>query len=384
VLGVLSMFFLGKEMFSSKVGIYASLLTAVLPFHITYSQEVRPYSLLFLLCVLSYFFFIKFMKRKNLKWGLLYMVVTSCMLYTHYFGFLIVFAQFVHLSVVFLCDRSLDRWKFLRPYLPIVILLTLPYLPWIGRIRRLARVKKLWTGTPPFDFFISYFKGYFGDELYVVFICIILIGVYLLHKSGTDESPYHKLLLFLSVIVVFFVPYLRSLKHASLLTPRNTIVALPAIVLMASVGLHRFKRAGVQTLVFGSLMLMLLVNIFFTDGNYYRTVTKEQWREAAEYVLDKDPEAKYPVFVDGRIRYYFNDVFKSERILWPRIQTSANAKRASEFISEEKIPGFWVIEAHQRMDKDAQQFLDSRYSVRDRKQLKGVRVTFHTLEEPQN
>jgi hypothetical protein len=77
-------------------------------------------------------------------------------------------------------------------------------------------------------------------------------------------------------------------------------------------------------------------------------------------------------------------VFKSERKLWPRIQTSANAKRAGKFISEKKTPGFWVIEAHRRMDKDAQQFLDSMYSVKDRKLLKGARVTFYILEEPQN
>jgi uncharacterized membrane protein len=381
VLGVLSMFFLGRELFSLRVGIYASLLTAILPFHIYYSQEVRPYSLLFLLCVLSYVFFIKFTRWKNCKWGLLYVLATACMLYTHYFGFLIFFAQLVYLVLVFLLNRNLDRPNFLKSYLPLIFLLTISFLPWIGRIRRLSRVKEFWADIPPIDFFISYFQGYFGGEVYVVFLCFVLIGLYLSHKSSRDEFPYHKALLFSSIVIVFFVPYLRSLTHAPLLTSRNTIVAVPAIILMASKGLDRLKSEKLQILIFGTILLMLVVNIFFTNGNYYKTITKEQWRESAKYVLVKDPDGKYPVFVDKRIKYYFYDVFKSERALQPKIETLMNAKRASEYISEEKLSGFWAIELHGRMDSEAQQYLETLYSIKIRKPLCGARITFYIAEQ---
>ena len=85
-------------------------------------------------------------------------------------------------------------------------------------------------------------------------------------------------------------------------------MAVPAIVLMVSKGLDRFKNEILQSFLFGSILLMLFVNIFATNGNYYKTVTKEQWREAAKYVLVKDPEDRYPVFADGRIKYYFDEV----------------------------------------------------------------------------
>lgn len=118
ILGVLSMFFFGKELFSVKEGIYASLVTAILPFHIYYSQELRPYSLLFLLCVLSYYLLIKFLKLRSLRWGLPYVLTTSCMLYTHYFGFLVLFAQLIYLGVIFMWDRDVDRKSFLSPLFP--------------------------------------------------------------------------------------------------------------------------------------------------------------------------------------------------------------------------------------------------------------------------
>lgn len=382
VLGVLGMFFLGRELFSSKVGIYASLITVVLPFHIYYSQEVRPYSLLFLLCALSYFFFIKFVRLKSFKWGLLYVLATACMLYTHYFGLLIFFAQFAYLALVFLREKDLERWNFLKSHLPIICLLVILFLPWIGRVRRLSRVKEIWADIPHSDFVISYVKGYFGGGLYVVSVCVLLIGLYLAHKSSKDEFPFHKALLFFNIVMVFVVPYFRSLTHAPLLTPRNTIVALPAIVLMVSKGLNRFKNEKLQILLFGSILLMLVVNIFFTNGNYYKTITKEQWREAAKYVLVNDPEGKYPVFVDQRIGYYFYDVFESERTLWPPIQTLLNAKKASGFILEKKSRGFWVIELHRRMDLEAQQYLDALYAIKIRRAFKGTRITFYVTKQP--
>lgn len=384
ILGVLSMFFLGQELFSAKVGIYASLLTAVLPFHIYYSQEVRPYSLLFLLSALSYYSLLKFKKRKNIKWGLLYVLPTSCMLYTHYFGFLVLFAQLVYLAVVFLYDRDGDKKSFLKSFIPLGVLMALIYLPWIERVRRLSKVKEFWVDISPSDFFISYFKSYFGGELYVVFICLLLMGVYAFYRSEKGEVAGHKVLLFSSVFLVFLVPYFRSFTHAPLLTPRNTIVALPAIVLMVSKGLDRFRSEKFRSLILGTILLMLLINIFLTNGNYYKMVTKEQWREAAKYVLVKDPEGKYPVFVEGKMRYYFCDVFKSGRRLWPEIKTTYRAERASEFISEKKFEGFWVIEAHRRMDKEAQQYLTDQYSLKVRKSLKGARVTFYVPKEPQD
>lgn len=384
ILGVLSMFFLGQELFSTKIGIYASLLTAVLPFHIYYSQEVRPYSLLFLLSVLSYYSLLKFRKRKNIKWGSFYVLATSCMLYTHYFGFLVLFGQLLYLAVVFLFDQDEDIRSFLKSFIPAGVLMALIYLPWIRRVRRLSKVKEFWADIPPFDFFVSYFKSYFGGELYVVFICLALMGVYAFYRSEKRGFAGHKVLLFSSVFLVFVVPYLRSFTHAPLLTPRNTIVAVPAIVLMVSKGLDRFKNEILQSFLFGSILLMLFVNIFATNGNYYKTVTKEQWREAAKYVLVKDPEDRYPVFADGRIRYYFDEVFKHGRKLRPGIETIYHAERECEFISEKGFKGFWVIEAHRRMDKEAQQYLNARYSIKIRKPLMGARVTFYVPKEPQD
>lgn len=377
ILGVFGIYFLGKELFSRKTGIYAALFTAVLPFHIYYSQETRPYSLAFLLSILSYYFLIKTIKHRVLKWGLLYVLVTTCLLFTHYFGILILGAQLVFVVVFFLSHRDVDQRKLLQILISAGILIVLAYLPWMGRIARLMQVKKIWAEAPRPDFFVSYFKSYFGGELYVIVLGVFLIGLFFWSKSRRDEFPSHKVLLISWVLVVFVIPYIRSFTHAAILTPRNTIVTVPAFVLMVCMGLVRIKHNRLQSLLFVSLLLMLGVNLFHTNGNYYKTVQKEQWREAALYVLQHDPEAKYPVCADKSINYYFHDVFKSGRKLRRRILVLKAARHASRTVSEEKLPGFWLIEAHRFMDEKAFQYLESHFVVRDRVRLKGARVTLY-------
>lgn len=103
VLGVIAMYFLGVEFKSKEVGIIASFLTALNYFHIYYSQELRFYSLLFLLTTLSNLFFLRCFKNATVGNYVLYCLFTICMIYTHYFGPVVVMAQaFIFIVFVFL------------------------------------------------------------------------------------------------------------------------------------------------------------------------------------------------------------------------------------------------------------------------------------------
>ena len=53
-LGIYAIYLLGKEFFNKEVGLYAAIIATMNYFLIYYSQEVRSYSLLFLLSTMSY------------------------------------------------------------------------------------------------------------------------------------------------------------------------------------------------------------------------------------------------------------------------------------------------------------------------------------------
>ena len=59
----------GKTLFTSKIGLYASVIMAVSVFHIKYSQEARMYSLLTFTTLLSTYFFIQVLKKINRNRG---------------------------------------------------------------------------------------------------------------------------------------------------------------------------------------------------------------------------------------------------------------------------------------------------------------------------
>ena len=97
---------------SRLAGLLASLLVAVSPLHLWYSQEVRMYSLLTFLCLLSSYLMLLVLKEEG-KWRAMalwaaYALVSIAALYTHYFAFCILAFQGVYLL--------LDWWgRDLRP-----------------------------------------------------------------------------------------------------------------------------------------------------------------------------------------------------------------------------------------------------------------------------
>jgi uncharacterized membrane protein len=89
IFGIIAIYFLGKEINNQRTGLFASFLTAINFYHIYYSQELRFYSLLFLLTVLSFHFFIRSIKKQDLASYALYTLSTIALLYTQYFGMLV-------------------------------------------------------------------------------------------------------------------------------------------------------------------------------------------------------------------------------------------------------------------------------------------------------
>ena len=95
VLGLISIFFLAKEMMNKKVAIVAVLLTSFNYFHIYYSQEARMYSMLFLTTCVAYLFLIRFIKNPSQKTALFYCASSLLMIYTHFFALFVWIYQII-------------------------------------------------------------------------------------------------------------------------------------------------------------------------------------------------------------------------------------------------------------------------------------------------
>ena len=72
LLGIVVMYFLGKEIKNEKLGILAAFITTINWFHTDISKEIRFYPLVFLLTACSFLFFLRCIKRTraiDFVWG---------------------------------------------------------------------------------------------------------------------------------------------------------------------------------------------------------------------------------------------------------------------------------------------------------------------------
>jgi len=383
VLGVGGIYCLGRELFSEKTGLIASAVTALLPFHIMYSQEVRPYSLLFLTVVLSYLFLVRLLSRPVWKNALCYWLFTVLLLYTHYFG-LFVFAAQLFFIAVFLGAAGTNRNALLKKMLPALLLIALACLPWLPTLLRMVQIDAFWIKPPAPRFFIGFFRQYIGSEPYLFAVFVFLLIGYLLSGENREGFAESRLLLASWIFITLFIPYFRSFNHPPILIVRYSTAVLPVIILMAARGLTLLPDAKFRYFLLGTVILLLLVNLFYTRGGYYRTVTKPQWREAAEYIILNDPEGEYPVCAQPSFNYYFDIIFGRPReVVW-EITNLSEARTWHRRTAEEMIPAFWLLEVKPiAFDPEIWDFFDRRFQRVQSVELRGAKAVLYSADRPE-
>jgi len=98
VLSIIAMYFVGLER-DKKTGLICALITALSSFLIYYSQEVRFYSLLFLISAITLLYTIRVVKAPCKKNIILYAVLNFFILFTHTIGFVFVFLNLLYVSI---------------------------------------------------------------------------------------------------------------------------------------------------------------------------------------------------------------------------------------------------------------------------------------------
>lgn len=128
---VLAMFFLGRAVFGEKVGLAAAALLSILPLHIQYSQEVRPYPLALLFITLaSWAYWNSYRATSRLgewKCWFLYTGLAAVSLYTHYFT---AWAFMAHGLFVLIQPRQL-RLALVKRMTIVALILVIAMSPWL-------------------------------------------------------------------------------------------------------------------------------------------------------------------------------------------------------------------------------------------------------------
>ncbi|MBS1562963.1 MAG: glycosyltransferase family 39 protein [Bacteroidetes bacterium] len=354
VISVWAIYLLGKEVLNKNLGLITAAFTAVNYFAIAYSQEARDYILVFLFSILSYLYFIRLIKNLRAKDSWLYALFTLLMLYSHYYGLFIVFSQFV-IAFLLLFTAGDQKKLFIRRFLVAGIVIALGFAPWVPFVMKMSQIHSFWIAPIPPDFFITYFKQYFGNSRYLQPLLVILLAYYCVRvfmqykkEPGIRQSPL--LLSFvvalLSILFTYLLPYLRSITTVPMLFDRYTIVIVPLFLLCIAYGVELIPYKLAKYAVSGIFILLSLINLFFTQ-NYYNGIHKTQYRELTAFMMEGNGR-QYPIInarTSWQMQYYLDHSNYKETVFKFKpadVVDSILSKSSSMY----DVPGFWLMDAH--------------------------------------
>ncbi len=276
ILAIAVMFSLGKLLLGYKMGLWAALLTAVLPFQVFYSQELRTYSLLFLFCTITIFSYTKlWLDGQNVKrrWWFVYAISITCGMYLHFLFSLIIIALGLFFLLGKLFRNNLISWhNFILAHVALGIAY-LPMIMWLLNQTSQGQYAKLdvsFAGyiSLPLAFTVGYFLP---SELMMAAYAIILIVVIItilqsiraLYFSKNPTQP----LVF--ILTIYWIPitlvYLTSLIFQPFTRARLMMTAVPGLYLLLAWGAVIPKERRVN-----QFLLILLIGIaFIANYNFF-------------------------------------------------------------------------------------------------------------------
>lgn len=313
VLGIASvaaLYFVGQELFDKRIGLIAALLMAVSVFQIYYSQEYRYYSLLTLAVLLSYYFFIRFLKGNVQTHDLIFYVMFSVIaLYTHTHGVFAIAAQGVYFLLQWKRYKSV-RLRWVVSQVLIVLGASLAIISVLSSVFGTSSgdaadpgdwiaVPSLTTPLKSLFNFLVYDRGYAGWRGVILAAVILVVGTLLfVWRSGltrwfasvkslptdirlTVPEAWNKLLLLLCWLVIpIIVPFILSRVMNDIYLDRYLTPAAPALYLLLAFAVVA-ARCVIPPMVSTAGLVALMVIALLV---YYPKPIKEQWREVAAYI----------------------------------------------------------------------------------------------------
>ncbi len=262
MISICIMYLVGRE-YSKKNGYIAALITSSLSFLIYYSQEVRFYSLLFLLSSISLLFTIKLIKKFN-KINLIGYIISSILiLFTHVLGFIYVFLNLIYIVYkrkkisIKMILFSIFILILLLPF-GINILNMLPSSQWWGNFSY-TNILFLFSDylSPILTNHINAPPVFFYDRNITIWITLPTIIGFIAMCFGIKNNKGISAIALFAIIVMSIL----AMTHKIVFISKYLIEILPIIIILLSMGFIRLKKIGIILL---TIFILFHISCLFT------------------------------------------------------------------------------------------------------------------------
>jgi mannosyltransferase len=321
-----------SRLVSPGVGLVAALLLAVSPFHVWYSQEVRPYVLVVLLATLAIGACLRALETGQRRWWTAFVALAVMGLYTHP----------IALVVPLVCgltglERAVHSGTVARKGLGALAAVAILFLPGVWLIRSLgmnipADVRAVSVLDLPYAvyaFSVGFSLGPSTADLHgalgaalranaapialsaLVFGALLVTGI-----AGTRRLALERRTCLLSWLVVpLALAIVTAIASPNPFNVRYGIVAYPAYVILLSAGVWSLlspRRSDRGRLVVGASLLAALLGLsawslgsLYFDPHYAKEACRELGALLAAETTEQDLVLVNAPYMESAVRYYY-------------------------------------------------------------------------------
>jgi len=326
---ILSVYYLGSDLFSARVGLLGAFLLAISPLTINYAQEARMYSLFWFLGIFSLLFFNRFLRSGKTTALFFCAAGILCSFFVSYSGLL----YLLTLNILFFCNfrkKLFKRWLTVQG---ITILVCLGGF-FLLTPESFSPINTAGNWRPPVnDYGILLFRlsGYVSGILrgdftvweIVPFFLVIILGWFSISErrircdlTRGDFIIWGWSLIPLLIALFYNILFQPFLTH---LTFRYIGFIHLTIIIAVARGIDRLRPAG-TILVTGALTAFIAVNFLIP---YYRDdgrIGSENWRDLIGR-LDRSVTAQDLVVLPPGVIYVYNYYHR-----YPDVDTTSAAE----------------------------------------------------------
>lgn len=375
------MYFLARRIFSPETSAIAAALLAVSPCAIVYSQEARGYSLLVLFVLASTYAFVCLVERPSVEVAVSYGVLAALMMYCHFFGALVIVAQFA--SLAFLPKRRLPC-KALLASVAVLALLGWPVV-WMVLTQDSAHLD--WVPRPSLLEFYHlgiFLAGESGKALGGILLAIelVLLFVFLrnfLRSSRAAAMGHWKRALVVSGLLTPILITLAASAARPIFFHRFLIICLPFWVLMVAGGLEQIGSHQARRWI---LITVTVLSMFVAIASYSKV--REDWRSVTRYlgahIQPDDILLCYRSYACPAIDTYAGHAMGKPGLFPLAVGISPSDQDWKTQLHH--APKVWLVRYPSKLDDEtvraAKAYLDTSYDQLQRTEFQSVSVTEYT------
>lgn len=285
-----------------NMGVVAAILACFsAPIFVQCCLELRAYCLLFTVSAITFYVYVLRYQTgmEKVKYDIIYGIVLTILLYSHYYGVLILGILFV--ADVFLLLLKHSRLTNLLSY----FISTVLFLPWIIAVQNTAVYNpfdRTWNSVPTISDFMSTLK-YLSGNVEVIAIIYFIASIYLLVKSCRffkEKKIADNEYIYLITAILPFALVSAIFIYSAYISPESSkwharyfVGAIPFIIISISAFVCKVMPKIQHSSNFIILCLFLTVYYGFSSVGYVfdtQTVRSSQYlyREAAEYIMTQN------------------------------------------------------------------------------------------------